>query len=653
MEFGGYGSIVDVDLATGRVVKSEIDATFARQYVGGMGFSCKILFDEVGPDVDPFSPDNLVIFANGPLTGSVAPCSGRTEVTTKSPLTEHIGTGNTGGQWGTSLKRAGIDVLVIRNAAERPVYLCISDGTVELKDANDVWGKDTDVTSDIISREISGSTSQKVSVLTIGPAGEHRVRYACPINDYHHAAARGGAGAVMGVKKLKAIVVQGGAGPRIARVQEFRQAAQEAMAQLLKATSTKTEKRDSTLLRSIIDEYQTKGCFPYRNFQAGVLPEWVTNINRDAAVKYLTRKEGTCHNCPVSCFNLVEVNEGKFTGVKISRGIHPGVAMEWGAKCGITNLPAIWKCKQMCQQLGLDYVSAAVVIGFAMELYQRGIISTGDTDGLEMTWGSEDAVVEMLHNIAFRRGFGNVLAEGCKKAAAMIGRGAERYAMVVKGLEMMGSDPRSADKGWVFGQIVNPRGGDNIKNMHCQAEYPNPNLTIDEIDIFDDVKKRIYSVPLQEIPSTWEGKALMCKWFEDLYSILNSTGLCIFPSGFNLAIGPTHISKLLSACTGWDVTPDEIMRLGEKVFTVLKAYTIRQGLDRQDDAWPQRFYDEPLPHGPSKGMVVSKEAVSSVLDEYYELRGWGKSSGLPTEQRFIELGLQDIGRALKERGKIT
>ncbi len=646
----GYGAIVDVDLSTGHIARRDIDAAFAREFVGGMGFSCKMLFDEVGADVDPLSPDNVAIFANGPLTGSPAPCSGRTEVTTKSPLTGHIGTGNTGGHWGTLLKRAGIDVLVIRNKAEKPVYLRINDDMIELKDASHVWGRKTDATADMLSRPLGAGAKVRTSVLSIGPAGERLVRYACAVNDYHHAAARGGVGAVMGAKKLKAIVVQGSKAPKDAVSQEFEDAAREAVRQIVKSVSSEG---DSHLPRSVIDVYQAKGCLPHRNFQTGVLPGWAKEITRDAAMKYVRGKEGTCHNCPLACFSLVEVDEGRLRGVRVTRGTHPGVAIEWGAKCGITNLPGIWKCKELCQQLGLDYVSAAGIIGFATELYQRGIVTADETDGLELTWGNEEAVFQMLHNIAFRKGFGDLLAEGSDKAASIIGRGAQRYAMTVKGLEMMDCDPRSGDKGWILGQITNPRGGDNIKNMHGQAEHPNPKLTIEELDIFDHVKREIYRMPLQEVPTSWEGKALMCKWFEDLYSVLNATGLCIFPSGFNLAIGPTRIARLLSTLTGWDVTPEHLMELGEKIFTVLKAYTIRQGLARRDDAWPDRFYREALPEGLAKGMVVSRETVDRVLDEYYELRGWDKASGLPTEKRFTELGLGDIGRQLKERGKIV
>lgn len=638
----GYGKMLDVDLSRVRIVKKSIDPEFARSYIGGMGFGCKILYDEVGADIDPLGPGNILILANGPLTGTQAPCSGRTEITTKSPLTGSIGTGNTGGMWGARSKHAGFDLIVVRGKAEEPVYLWIDNNRVELRSARHLWGKETHVTSDLILDELG---DEKISVMAIGPAGENLVKYACPVNDYHHVAARGGAGAVMGAMKLKAIAVRGTGKPRIAREQAFREAAKQTTERIL-ANVRKTADTKGDVLPDIIERYQAMGCLPYKNYQEGTLPHW-QNVRRSVAQQYYTKKEGTCYGCPISCFNLVEVNEGKWRGVRVSRGFHPGVVIEWGAKCAIDNLPAIWKCKELCQQLGLDYVSAAGVLAFAMELFQRGIITAKDTDRLELTWGNEESIVQMLHNIAFRKGSGNILAEGSAKAATHIGKGAKAYAMIIKGMEKMSGDPRSGKKGWHFGDITNPRGGDNVKTTHFLADSYNPHWWVDEFDMFEDVKKSIYgSLPAEKVSSTWEGKALMCKWFEDLYSVLNALGLCFMPSGLNLAVGPTHLSRLLSAMTGWDMTPEDVMKVGEKVFTLLKMYTVRQGLTRRDDTFPERFYKEPLPEGPSKGAVLSRDTMDRLLDEYYELRGWDKSTGIPTEQKLAELGLEDMARDL-------
>jgi aldehyde:ferredoxin oxidoreductase len=396
-----------------------------------------------------------------------------------------------------------------------------------------------------------------------------------------------------------------------------------------------------------------QGCLPGKNFQIGVLPQWMETRGASVAGKFVTKDEGTCYSCPISCFKLVEGKEGKYVGVKVSRGPAPGIVFEWGAKLAIGNLPAIWKCKEMCQDLGMDYGSAAGTVAFAMELYQRGIISSSETDGMELEWGNEDATISLLHKIAFRQGLGDVLAEGSAKAAAKIGKGAEHYVMTTKGMEMMSDrDPRFGSRGWVFGELTNPRGGDNVKGTHFRADRYNPNWWIDQFDMFEGVKKRIYDMPPEEISSSWRGKALMCRWFEDVTSLCNGLGLCFFPSSFNLALGPTHFADMLSACTGWDISPHDIMKIGDRIFTVLKAYGMRQGLTRHDDTWPPRFFNEPLTDGNAKGAVLSKDAISALLDEYYGLRGWDVRRGLPGREKLLALGLEDIAENLSMLGEL-
>ena len=651
MVLPGYGRILDVDLSTGSIQKKEMDPCFAEGYIGGMGFGCKILYDQVGTNVDPLSPENILIFANGPLTGTRTPCSGRTEITTKSPLTGIIGTGNTGGLWGARLKHAGIDVVVIRGQAEKPVFLWINDDSVQIRKADHLWGKDTAVTGNMIQGELSPSQPHHISVLSIGQAGENLVRYACPVNDEHHVAARCGAGAVMGIKRLKAVAVRGTGKVNIAHPQAFDEAAREARERLMAAEQAARMPGAPKDIR--VYDWEM-GCLPCKNYQTGVLPNWVESRSGAVAQKYYTKKEGTCYGCPISCFNLVEVHEGKYAGVKASRGTMPGVVFNFGALCALDNLPAIWQCKELCQRYGMDYESAGGTIAFAMELFQRGVLKKEDTGGLELTWGNEDATVKLLEMIARREGIGSVLAEGSLRAAKTIGRGAEQYVMVIKGMEMtMMPDPRAGvRKGWLFGFLTNPRGGDNVKNTHFYAERYNPNWWVDQFDMFDEVKKIVYGMSPEEIMSSWKGKAMMGKWFEDLYTVCNALGICFFTVGSRLAWGPTYLSKLLSACTGRETTPQEIVEMGEKIFTLFKAYNIRQGLTRKEDAWPDRFFEEPLPEGPAQGRVVTREEIHQVLDEYYELRGWEKSSGLPMEKTLNELGLNDIAAELKVQGKL-
>lgn len=650
MRLGGYGKVLEIDLSSGQIKQKDIDPQFARDYIGGMGFGVKILFDEVGPEVDPLSPANIIVFANGPLTGTRTPCSGRTEITTKSPLTGSIGSGNTGGLWGAALKRAGFDIVVIRGQATNPVYVWIDDGKIEIRDAAQLWGKDTHATTDAICQDLDPSGSSKPSVLTIGQAGENLVKYSCPINDYHHCAARSGAGAVMGAKKLKAIAVRGTGSIRIAREEEFQGAVKKAMDRLMEANNA-----NSILLGKVADVRKSisdMGSLPGKNFQTGIMPNWETR-GAEETRKYLVGKEGTCYGCPLSCFNLVEVKTGKYAGVRVSRATAPGTAVTWGAGVAIDNLPAIWKCKELCEHFGMDYGSAGMVVAFAMELFQRGVITRDDTGGLDLTWGNEDATVELLRKIAHREGFGDVLAEGSVKAAEKIGKGASRCVMAMKGVEINGLDPRAGWRGFVFGDIVNPRGGDNIKTTHFTAEQYNPNWWIDKYDMFEDVKEKIFGgIPPQEFVSTWEGKPLLSKWFGDLYTVANSLGICIFTIGTRLAWGPTYLAELLSACTGWDITPQDMVTAGEKNFNLLKAYTVREGLARKDDVWPDRFYTEPLPEGPAKGAMLSRDVMDGLLDEYYDLRGWDRETSWPGEKKLRELGLDEVANDLKKRGKL-
>jgi aldehyde:ferredoxin oxidoreductase len=634
----GYGRILDVDLTQREVLKKDVDCNLARKYLGGVGFSLKILYDEVGPDVDPLSPENIVIFANGPLTGTRAPCGGRTEITTKHPLTGNIGVGNTGGTWGAALKHAGFDMVIIRGRTNTPVYLLINDDHIEIRDASHLWGKETRPASDIIRQELS----PQASVLTIGPAGENLVKYACPVNDYYHVAGRCGAGGVMGAKNLKAIAVMGSRAPRPARPGEFQEAVRAARERLLNAAGP----------WATFNETGGKigGQITPRHYQVVEIPNWDETRSMSAAMKYAIKKRITCYSCAMKCLNQMgKVKEGKYAGVE--EVLRPSSASFFGALCDIDNLPAILKCRERCQQLGMDMFSAAGTIAFAMELFQRGVITVSDTDGLELGWGNDDAIVEMLHKIAFRDGFGNILAEGSLRAAKKIGRGAEKYEVTVKGMEGTG-DPRTGRKGWMIGQITNPR-GDVTSSTHYTADFYNPNWWLDKFDMPEDVKHKIYTMPPEEVTSTWEGKAIMCKWFEDLHAVADCLGLCFFPSHMRLSWGPTYFSKLFSSYTGLDTTPDEIMAAGERVFNLFKAYSVRQGLSRKDDDWPDRFYEETLDDGSATGASLSRTTIDHVLDDYYDLRGWNKVSGIPSREKLIELGLGEVADELSKMGKLT
>ncbi|MFC1920370.1 aldehyde ferredoxin oxidoreductase family protein [Chloroflexota bacterium] len=647
----GNRKMLDVDLSTGKIVKTDINPEFTRKYMGGMGFSNKILYDEVGSEVDPLSPENIVVFAPGTFSGSQIPGTCRTEITTRHPETGSIGTGNTGGAWGMHLKRAGYDVLVVRGKAEKPMYLWIDNDTVELREAGHLWGKDTYETTGMLEQETE--LAPRAGIIAIGQAGENLVPYACPITDLHHGANRTGAGAVMGAKKLKAIVVRGTGALRPVRPEEFKKAVAEMNERQEVNRKAAMMPGSYSGMGGGLRRYVEEGGLRVKNFQSGFLPDFLeTRGNREINRKYDSGKK-SCYACPSQCFQVSEVKEGKYAGTVIGRGTAIGIICAFGANCAIDNIPAILKSKELCQRFGMDYSGASGTIAYAMELFQRGIINESDTDGLDLSWGNEDSVTELLRKMAYREGFGGVLAEGCVKAAAVIGREAERFVMTTKGVEIIDGDPRAHQKIYTLCHITNPRGGDNIKGGHT-AQDPDvydPNWWIDDFDIFDDIKKKIFKTSPEEISSTWEGKALYCKWLQDLYTVQNNLGTDLFAGG-RLAIGPTYLSRIFSAYTGLDTTPEELMESGERTFNLFKAYAARDGQSRKDDILPDRFFEEPLPDGPSKGAVLSRETIDEVLDEYYEVRGWDKETGIPARQKLIELGLDGVAEELSRLGKI-
>ena len=632
----GYGKILDIDLASRKIIKKEIDPEFARKYIGGVGFGCKILYDEVRHDVDPLSPENIVIFAIGALTGSGAPTGTRTEITTKHPLTLHIGTGNTGGSWGSYLKHAGYEAVVVRNRAEKPVYVFIDDDNVEIRDASHLWGKDALVTTDILFQELPA----RVAVIAIGTGGENMVRYACPINDRYHVAGRTGAGAVMGSKNIKAIAVRSARGtPEPARPQEFRDVVKEARVRLMAADKAFWATGPHDILRGL------------------KIGGGKTSVTQELVRKYITGRVPPCHGCFVNCYSgLAEVKEGKYTGIigpNVQRSAQYG---QFGGQLGIDNVFGVWKCKDLINRLGLDQYTISSVLFFAMELYRRGIVTKKDTDGLEMVRGNEDAIIEMIKKIAHREGFGDILAEGCAGAAQKIGRGAEKYYVTIKGMDTS-LDPRgrgvevSWGSSWdVLGLLTNPRGSDVIKTTHHHGYQYNPNWWADKYDMFDEVRDKIYGNPPQQTVTTWEGQAQGYKWFEDLHSMADSVGFCFISTHMRLAFGPTWVSRMYSAYTGLDISPRDLMKTSERLFTLFKAYPIREGMTRKDDDWPERFYQEPGEEGPAKGKVLDRAAMDKLLDGYYEVRGWDKKTGIPPKAKWLELGLDDVALELEKMG---
>lgn len=604
------------------IVREQLDPQFTQMFLGGLGFNAKMLYDEVGPGVDPLSPDNIVVISPGALNGTGAPTACRTEVTTKSPLTGILGTGNFGGYWGQALKNAGYDTVVIRGKSPEPVYLLVDDERVEIRDAAHLWGRDSWDTADILKEELG----EGFSVMAIGQAGENLVRNATAIVDREHAPGRSHVGAVLGVKKVKAIAVRGMGRPAVKSPEEFEMAVREAVERI----ETFPGWRATGIIQSI----------------DSILPDYT-----ERAEHYLI-DGGYGFFCPCilgpyfGCNLIAEINEGKYAGTRVSVGIIQSALM--AKNLGIS-LRAAFKLRELCNRYGLDFWEEP--LAYFMELYQKGIITRADTDGFELRKGNEPAFIELLGKIAYREGFGAIIAEGVERASRKIGKGSEKYVGTMKGMEVFG-DPRTFSPKKRLSIQINPRGGDDLKGTHGVIAFPGMpswahklNWSEDEYldwvlerhDMFDDVKEAVFGSPpkLNDLDTT-----MLVKWYNDLTCVYNSLGFCMFSDSFE-AMGPTLYAELYSAYTGHSITPIELMVAGERIFNIMRAYNTREGMRGEHDHWPQRFYDRPLRRGGDTHML-SKDGVDHVLSRYYELRGWDVKTGIPTQGKLRELQLNDV-----------
>jgi len=598
---GWIGKLLRVDLTKGEWKTEELDKNLATKFIGGRGLGSKILFDGIDPKVDPFSPNNKLIMATGPLTGTSASASGRYMVITKAPLTGTIACSNSGGHFGAELKFAGLDAIVFEGKAKEPVYLYIEDGKVEVRDAKALWGKTTHETTD----QILSETDMDARVACIGPAGEKLVRYACVINDKHRAAGRSGVGAVMGSKNLKAVAVKGSGSVTVADKEAFRKATLDVF-QKVKAnpvTSTGLPAYGTCVLVNIIN---ASGIFPTRNFNEGVF-EGAEKISGETLAEDILVRNRACFSCPIACGRVVKVTNPKYECF----GEGPEYESDWsmGACCGVDNLDAVAKGNYLCDTLGLDPISAGVTIACGMELFQKGIISTKEV-GRSLNFGDADAMVEMIGQIGYREGFGDALAEGSYRLAEKFGR--PEYSMSVKKQEFPAYDARGV-QGMGLQYATSNRGACHVRGYLISPE--------------------ILGSPQKLDPFETEEKGGWVKTFQDLTAVVDSAGLCLFNT---FAFGGPEILQFLKAATGVEMSLEELMKVGERIWNLEKMFNLKAGITGKEDRLPDRLLKEPMPGGPAVGKVVE---LDKMLPEYYELRGWDKE-GVPTKERLKELGLE-------------
>jgi len=598
---GWIGELLRVDLTKGEWKAEELDQNLASKFIGGRGLGSKILFDEVDPKVDPFSPSNKLVMATGPLTGTSASAAGRYMAITKSPLTGTIACSNSGGLFGAEMKFAGFDLIIIEGKAKEPVYLYVEDGKAEIRDGKAIWGKTIDKATD----EILSETDMDARVACIGPAGEKLVRFACIINDKHRAAGRSGVGAVMGSKNLKAVAVKGSGSVTVADKEAFRKAALDGF-QKIKANPVTSKGLPAYGTCVLVNIINASGIFPTRNFQLSVF-EGAEKISGETIADQILIRNRACFACPIGCGRVVKVTDPKYGCF----GEGPEYESDWsmGACCGVDNLDAIGKGNYLCDILGIDPISAGVTIACGMELFERGIISAKEV-GRSLNFGDADAMVEMVKATGYREGFGDLLAEGSYRLAEKFGH--PEYSMTVKKQEFPAYDGRGA-QGMGLQYATSNRGACHVRGYMTSPE--------------------ILGSPVKLDPFETKEKAGWDKTFQDLTAVVDSSGICLFNT---FAIGGPEILEYLKAGTGIKMNLDELMKAGERIWNLERLFNLKAGLTGKDDRLPDRLLKEPISSGPAKGKVVE---LDKMLPEYYQLRGWDKE-GVPTKERLRELELE-------------
>jgi aldehyde:ferredoxin oxidoreductase len=593
----------------------------ARDFIGGAGFGIKYLFDEVKPGTDPLGPDNKLIFAPGPFTGAGIPSASRMAVVGKSPLTGAVGMALSGGEFPAEMKFAGWDAIIIEGKADKPTYIAIKGKDVKFRDASHFWGTLTFDCQKMIAKELG---DQNIKVACIGPAGEHLSKISSIINE-RRAVGRKGLGAVMGSKNLKAIAIRGTDSVAIA-FQEKYKAARSSLLMAFKESPVLYSEFSHHGTPMVTDLTGAMGVLPAKNWSETGEFVPVEGIGRDAQS---TRKIGRehCHDCPVGCSQLKVAQTGDYAGI-LSEGPDFETVYSFGSGVGIENVDPIIAADRLADELGLDTISAGVTISFAMELFERGILTIEDTDGIDLRFGNDEAMIKVLRKMAYRVGLGELLADGSLAAAKKIGKGAEKFAMQIKGLELPGYDVRGL-KGHGLGFATAYTGADHCRGYAFQEVFGVP-------------------VPWKVDRFAIEDKGKLTIWNQDIRTAtLDCAPMCAFL--LDMAVPATacqNTASLMEAVTGLCLSPEEVQKVGERVNNLAKAFNVREGFSRADDTLPERLMTEPLKAGASKGQLISKEDLDMMLDEYYSLRGWEVKTGTPTRAKLTELNLEYVADAL-------
>jgi aldehyde:ferredoxin oxidoreductase len=615
---GNWNTALIVDLTARSVERRALPEEWYRDYIGGEGTGVRLFADLVDYDKDPLDPSQPVIFAVGPLTATAAPSSGRTVLIFRSLTSGGLGLTNVGGQLSPQIKKAGYDLIAFVGRASNPVYVAIEDDDVKIVDAPDVWGKGVRETEDAIKGALGGTGWQLAS---IGPAGENGVAFSCVVTDKERAAGRGGGGAAMGSKNLKSMAVRGTKQLPLADPESLKELGKKAREELLSEEFVRDELKPYGT-PSFYDSISALGLLPTKNWQHQTWPESIDTIGHAAYHTTLDVKPYACSGCPVACGRKTTIKEGPYAG-ESGGGPEYETLGAFGAKCFVSDVSAIAKASYVCNDLGMDTISAGQVIAVAMEWWEKGIITAKDTDGMELTWGNGAIFPELLRKMAYREGFGALLAEGSKRAAAKLGGDAGDYSMTVKGLELA-SCGVAGSKGEAVSHAVSPRGADHLRPYASVVDafaYRNAELGIlEDVDYLDD------------------GNKAWVKPFMELSMATNQMGVCLF-TVITLAVQPSTWAALLTAATGESWTKEDLLRSAERVIDLERLVNAKFGFTRADDTLPKRLLSEPAVDGRGEGQVVD---LDKALDSFYAAMGWDLKTGLPTPETVERMGLTGV-----------
>jgi len=618
------GKIMRVNLTTNEINIETLEEKIYRRYLGGSALASYFLLRELRPKVDPLSENNVLVFACSILTGIPIAGTSRYTVAARSPLTNGFGEAEAGGWWAPQFKRAGFDVAIITGRAAKPVYLWVHNGEVELKDASHLTGKTTGETEKIIRNDLG---DKSIIFAQTGPAGENLVRYACIMNNVKHVNGRTGLGAVMGSKNLRGIAVRGTKEIAIADKKNIKRIAKWF------ANNWKDDPNSWQLHKygtaGFLQGVNISGMLPTNNFNKGTF-KGTENICREGMTENLLNNREGCFACPIRCKGVVKPN-GRFKLDSYYGGPEYETIAAFGPLCGISDLEAIAKANELCNKYGLDTISTGVTIAFAMECFEKKIISKKDTDGLNLNFGNADAMLKVLKLIIKREKIGDVLAEGVMRASDKFGASSKKYAMQVKGQEIPLHEPRGK-VGLALAYALSPTGADHMEAAHDPifSDYGKPLEDISVLGILEPVDSMDLSIK----------KVRLFSCLQKIFNLYNSLGICDYVAAPAGILNLEMIVQIVQSVTGWRTSLYELMKVGERANNMYRCFNIREGFTIDDDKLPYRFF-EPLSNGPLKGQYLNREEFKKAIKIYYEMQGWDQK-GVPTQGKLAELDLEWI-----------